>query len=320
MERQVIKNIQSDLKDLGFYTLEVDGFWGSGSQEAWNSLINDYENLLATGVRVEPEQILRRGDRGDHVAELQRELKRVGHNLKVDGDFGPSTERAVKQFQKLVGIVVDGVVGEKTFAVLKGHAYPESLTHNAMKRAANKLEVPIEAIMAVSEVESRGRGFFTNGLPAILFERHIMRRRLVAYTVDPTPYMQKFPDIVNSSPGGYLGGLKEYSRLEEAKSIHTSAALESASWGCYQIMGYHWERLGYVSVEEFVYRMKLDENEHLEAFTRFILTDSELHNALKRLDWVTFAKLYNGPAYAKNQYDFKMAKAFKRLTEESVSV
>ena len=316
----VFTKIQSDLKSLGFYTLRVDGLWGEGSQTAWNNLITEYKILLDASSVVEPQQTMRRGDRGDHIVELQRELKRVGHNIKVDGVFGPSTERAVKQFQKLVGIVVDGVVGEKTFAVLKGHAYPESLTYNAMKRAANKLEVPIEAIMAVSEVESRGRGFFTNGLPAILFERHVMRRRLVAHTVDPTPYMQKFPDIVNSSPGGYLGGLREYNRLEEAKRIHTSAALESASWGCYQIMGFHWKRLGYDSVEEFVSRMKLDENEHLEAFTRFILTDSTLHDALKSLDWTTFAKLYNGPAYAKNQYDVKMRKAFKRLTEESVSV
>ena len=322
MERQVIKNIQSDLKDLGYYNppLKVDGLWGGGSQAAWDELVLEHKRLLEIHVEVEEKFLLQRGDTGEHITELQRELKRLGHNLKIDGVFGPATERAVKSFQNLVGLVTDGTVGDKTFAAIKGYAFPESLTQNAMRRAAKKLEVPVEAIMAVSEVESRGRGFFTNGLPAILFERHIMRRRLIAHTVDPTPYMQKYPSIVNASPGGYLGGLREYSRLEEAKGIHTSAARESASWGCYQIMGFHWKRLGYDSVEEFVSRMKLDENEHLEAFTRFILTDSELHNALKRLDWVSFAKQYNGPAYAKNQYDVKMAKAFKRLTEESVSV
>lgn len=322
MTKQIIIGLQRDLKDLGYYNppLKVDGLWGGGSQAAWDELVLEHKRLLEIHVEVEEKFLLQRGDTGEHITELQRELKRLGHSLKIDGVFGPATERAVKSFQNLVGMVVDGTVGDKTFAAIKGYAFPESLTHNAMLRAAKRLDVPVEAIMAVSEVESRGRGFFTNGLPAILFERHVMRRRLIAHTVDPTPYMQKHPSIVNVSPGGYLGGLGEYNRLEEAKRILVDAARESASWGCYQIMGYHWERLGYESVNDFVARMRLDENEHLEAFTRFILTDPELHSALKRQDWATFARIFNGPAYAKNQYDVKMANAFKRLTEDSVSV
>jgi hypothetical protein len=322
MSKVIIKELQRDLSELGYYNppSTVDGIWGDSSQAAWDTMVADLKSLVGDSRVRKEKNLLQRGDQGEHVENLQRELKRVGQDIAIDGVFGPATERAVKSFQKLVGLVVDGVVGDKTLSVLKGYSYPESLTHTAMVHAAKKLDVPVEAIMAVSEVESRGRGFHTNGLPVILFERHVMRRRMVKHGIDPTPYMQRYPEIVNSSPGGYLGGLKEYNRLEEAKKIHIESALESASWGCYQIMGYHWERLGYESVSDFVARMRLDENEHLEAFTRFILADSDLHNALKNQDWASFARIYNGPAYSKNQYDLKMAKAFKRLVEDPVSV
>ncbi len=35
-------------------------------------------------------------------------------------------------------------------------------------------------------------------------------------------------------------------------------------------------------------------------------------NALKNKDWGTFARLYNGPAYAQNKYDIKLAEAYQK--------
>lgn len=32
--------------------------------------------------------------------------------------------------------------------------------------------------------------------------------------------------------------------------------------------------------------------------------------ALQKKDWKTFARLYNGPAYAQNGYDEKLSKAY----------
>lgn len=57
--------------------------------------------------------LLRRGSRGAAVEELQRLLR-----LDVDGRFGEDTERAVKAFQRKVGLVDDGKVGSKTWAAL----------------------------------------------------------------------------------------------------------------------------------------------------------------------------------------------------------
>ncbi|MBN2358340.1 MAG: peptidoglycan-binding protein [Deltaproteobacteria bacterium] len=59
-------------------------------------------------------QLLRRGDRGAAVRELQRLLNQHGAHLAVDGDFGPRTEAAVRGFQRSHGLEVDGIVGPRT--------------------------------------------------------------------------------------------------------------------------------------------------------------------------------------------------------------
>lgn len=47
-------------------------------------------------------------------------------------------------------------------------------------------------------------------------------------------------------------------------------ALSSASWGSFQIMGFHAKNLGYSSTQEFVDKMYIHEREHLRAFGRFL--------------------------------------------------
>lgn len=97
--------------------------------------------------------------------------------------------------------------------------------------------------------------------------------------------------------------------------IHRASALESCSWGSYQIMGYHATRLGYKDVEEFVSVMERGERGHLEAFVRFIKADTNLLRAIRAKDWATFARWYNGVGYAKNRYDVKMAEAYARYRQ-----
>lgn len=59
-----------------------------------------------------------RGDRGSAVKIIQEWLSLGGHQLRVDGDFGPATEAAVRDFQSAAGLAADGVVGEETYAKL----------------------------------------------------------------------------------------------------------------------------------------------------------------------------------------------------------
>jgi peptidoglycan hydrolase-like protein with peptidoglycan-binding domain len=62
-------------------------------------------------------QILKRGERGNCVASLQRALNVLGHNAGTpDGSFGPKTEAAVRSFQRSNRITQDGVVGSQTWS------------------------------------------------------------------------------------------------------------------------------------------------------------------------------------------------------------
>ena len=62
---------------------------------------------------------IRRGDTGDAVRRAQRAVRRTPDpGLVVDGDFGPATENAIKQFQQGAGLTVDGIVGPHTWQAL----------------------------------------------------------------------------------------------------------------------------------------------------------------------------------------------------------
>ena len=60
------------------------------------------------------------GSRGHRVAKLQHELGLMGyfHHHRATGYFGPKTKRAVKAFQRDVGLRADGIVGPRTMAAL----------------------------------------------------------------------------------------------------------------------------------------------------------------------------------------------------------
>ena len=62
--------------------------------------------------------VLRLNDTGDHVTLLQTKLKARGYAVDVDGEFGPNTEKAVRQFQTDRGLEADAVVGNDTWKAL----------------------------------------------------------------------------------------------------------------------------------------------------------------------------------------------------------
>lgn len=66
----------------------------------------------------EGKRILERGSTGPSVSALQNLLVAAGHDVEVDGIFGPGTDAAVRAFQAANGLTVDGVVGRGTAAAL----------------------------------------------------------------------------------------------------------------------------------------------------------------------------------------------------------
>lgn len=89
-------------------------YYGDNIELVENTPISDIQTLY-------PGYPLRRGDSGDAVAVIQRELNTIARNypaiprVDVDGIFGESTERSVRTFQQIFGLTPDGVVGQGTW-------------------------------------------------------------------------------------------------------------------------------------------------------------------------------------------------------------
>ena len=79
-------------------------------------VLSDGPNSASVAAR----PVLRKGAKGSDVRTLQQTLMGYGYTLAVDGSFGNETLTAVKAFQQKAGLVVDGIVGPKTWAALEG--------------------------------------------------------------------------------------------------------------------------------------------------------------------------------------------------------
>lgn len=136
----LIYTLQQRLKDLGYYTIRVDGIFGSGTQRA----VRDFQamnGLAVTGKADSATQqllysaaakpagstpptsgyaALSRSSRYDaRVVTLQRRLMALGYlSGSADGYFGSKTYRAVRNFQSRNGIAVTGVADSYTQQVL----------------------------------------------------------------------------------------------------------------------------------------------------------------------------------------------------------
>jgi len=189
----------------------------------------------------------------------------------------------------------------------------KKLKESDLQEAAKDLRIDLACIKAVIEVESSGGGFLSNGKAKILFEGHVFWRQLLKRGIAPERFASNNRNILYNkwTRSHYLSGWAEYRRLQKAKLIHKEAALESASWGMFQIMGFNYRLAGYKSVEQFVQSMERSEKGQLEGFINFI-KNKGLVKKLQRRDWAGFAKSYNGPGYKKNKYDTKLANAYRR--------
>lgn len=189
------------------------------------------------------------------------------------------------------------------------------ITENQFKEIADLLDIEVATIKAVTEVESKGEAFLSTGEPIILFEPHIFWKELQNKGINPLTYVNNTDtsDIVYQKWGAKPYGKfsQQHSRLARAVKINREAALKSASWGAFQIMGFNYDICGFPTVQEFVNAMYESEFEHLKAFSNFI-KNTGLVKHLKTKNWEAFAKGYNGSGYKKNDYHNKLAKAYNK--------
>jgi hypothetical protein len=180
------------------------------------------------------------------------------------------------------------------------------------QEAADSLAADLASIRAVVQVEAAGDGFLPDGRCDILFERHKFFAAIAEkYGHGRAKELQsQHPTICNPDAGGYKGDEAEYPRLNVAETIDAECAAASASWGMFQIMGFHHKLCGYDTAVAFAKSMKASERNQLLAFVKFVKSQSKMHTALKTRDWTTFAKLYNGAGYFKHKYDTRLATAY----------
>ena len=140
---EMVRLLQERLTVLGYYSTAVDGVFGTGTaqavtrfqkanglsadgvvgQKTIDLLYGDAKPAASATQTPQPSAapaatLLKTGDRGDAVKEMQKKLVALGYLAAADGVYGPRTYNAVVAFQKRNGLTSDGVAGAKTLARL----------------------------------------------------------------------------------------------------------------------------------------------------------------------------------------------------------
>lgn len=180
-----------------------------------------------------------------------------------------------------------------------------------IKQAAKEAGLEPAALLAVTAVESAGQVFaLVEGKqePLIRFEGHYFDRRLSGEKQERA----RTQGLASPSAGAIANPRTQADRwkmLKQAAAIDAQAAYESVSWGLGQVMGAHWQWLGYASVEALVEEARSGAFGQVRLMVRYI-EKAGLAEALRSHDWPAFAHGYNGPNYKKNNYDEKIADAY----------
>ncbi len=191
---------------------------------------------------------------------------------------------------------------------------------NEIAAVAGRLDIEPAALMAVIEVESGGRLFAKvegRDEPLIRFEGHYFDRRLSSEKRE----VARAAGLAAPVAGAVANPVSQAERwhlLEAAAMIDRKAAYESTSWGVGQVMGAHWAWLGYAGVDSLVADARGGAAGQIELMARYI-DKAGLAPALRARDWAAFARGYNGPDYAKNGYDRKIADAYRRHSGAAAS-
>jgi hypothetical protein len=295
----------------------------SGSIEALEAYLADARGTPEGAFVTQAEEQL---TTARHVQQVQQILYRLLiYRGDVDGAMNEETQRAIETFRYRWNMPVSSAIDAALLARLQIaldiwiHPRLEDLRAQTLERPseadfirlANEFNVEGAALRAVALVESGGTSAFgLDGRPLLLFERHHFSRRT------NSRYDETNPNVSSRRPGGYPRTQAErWAQLEEAYALDPEAALQSASYGMVQLMGFNYTNFGFETAGEYVRFMSQSEANQFEAFARFARANG-LIDELQRHDWAEFARRYNGPGYGANRYDQLMADAYARMSAQ----
>ncbi|MDN3690023.1 N-acetylmuramidase domain-containing protein [Cyclobacterium jeungdonense] len=226
---------------------------------------------------------------------------------------------------------------QEEFVQIKDNTDSKILSDMDIRLALEELEqkeqvrISLPVIKAVIAVESAGRGHLADGRAKILFEGHKFWHWLEKFGKDPKALQAGKEHLIYEkwTRDHYLGGAREYERLEQAKRIDPKAAVYATSWGLFQILGenmeHHLKGRKYKNVEEFEARQHESEYFHFLDFLEFIKTKKVRGKTLLdyiseenqgNYDWESFAYGYNGSGYKVNKYHIKMKAHYDKFKKE----
>ena len=191
-----------------------------------------------------------------------------------------------------------------------------TLTDTDFQNAATQLGngISVNIIKAFATVESGGRsGFGPAKLPVIAFEGHWFRT-FTKSIYDQAHPLLSYRYVQKAGPQWRVNNkdqVKAWETMTIAFALDQEAALMSASWGMFQMMGFNFASCGYKSVFEFTAALKINAGHQLKAFVGFCSQKPALIKAMKTKDYVGMALNYNGKDYG--DYDRRIKKAYEAL-------
>lgn len=180
-----------------------------------------------------------------------------------------------------------------------------------VRRIANEFNLEYASVMAFIDVESGGQAFDkATGKIMIQFEPRIFRSKV--------PHANEGIWSTNRVERQS----QEWKAFNDAFKINPNAAMESTSIGLGQVMGFHYQRLGYKSVGDMWDDAKKGIERQIWQMAKFIATDNRLFRALKDKNWHLVATYYNGAGYkqlaikiGREPYDISMQKAYLKHSQ-----
>lgn len=186
-------------------------------------------------------------------------------------------------------------------------------TADEIEKAAREFGLEPAALLAIAEIESAGQVFARidgRNEPLIRFEGHYFDRRLSGEKQERA----RAAGLASPAAGAVANPRSQAARwqmIAQAAAIDHVAAYESASWGLGQVMGAHWQWLGFDHVDALVAEARSGAAGQARLMARY-LDKAGLTDALNHHDWEAVGHGYNGPGYAKNGYHTKLAEAYRR--------
>lgn len=230
--------------------------------------------------------------RGVFVLAWQRFLRDVFHaDVRVDGNYGPGTAAATRQYQLSRDLLADGVAGPLTLARARTEGF--SVPSFADRSIAQTLGVEPEVIVAFRQVESVGA---TN---AVRFEPHLFLRA-------KPQYRGQIPYTITEM--GYSITPSETSRsaFQRAFALEPDLAVACTSWGAFQVLGEHLLKLERNPADA----VRLFDADPITISDKLVIAWFRANPlallSAKQKNWADLARRYNGRRYAVHAYDVRL--------------